>query len=116
MKKETPRIFILSGIVLIIFVPLGLFPMLEEGPTTYGNPNPLPGNWIVAAQNVNKPIHQMTIEELQITSTAMQVEASAMLRADMHDMFGNLKGMGWLAIGLFLALCINQFAFTPRRN
>ena len=103
-------------VILIIFVPLGLFPMLENGPPEYENSNPKPVNWIVAAQSVDKPIHKMTIEELQITSTAMQVEASAMMRVDMHDMFSNLKGIGWSAVALLAALFVNNVVFIPRRN
>ncbi len=39
-----------------------------------------------------------------------------MMRVDMHDMFSNLKGIGWSAVALLAALFVNNVVFIPRRN
>lgn len=108
--------FSLFGFLLIAFVFLGVRPMFEKGPERIEKPNPSIHEWIVAAQKIKVSIEQMTVEQLQITSTAMQAEASTNLLAEMHDIFGNLKATAW---GVFLVLLGMFFNFVfpvARRN
>jgi len=105
--KESVRLIIMGFVMIIIFIPLGLLPMLEKAPEQFKCPNPSPSAWIYASEKIKVPIEKMTLGELQITSTAMQIEASANIRADMHNMFSNLKGIGWAAVGILFAMFLH---------
>lgn len=105
--------FSLFGLLLIAFVFLGVRPMFEKGPERI-EANPSIHEWIVAAQKIKVPLEEMTTEQLQITSTVLQAEASGNLLAEMHDMFGNLKATSWGIFLVLLGMFINLV--FPRRN
>lgn len=104
------------GAAFLVFALLGLPPLVREGPQHISD-NPLqttiPEEWIVTAKKITNPLEQMNVKELHITSTAMSIKNAVNTRADMNNMFGNLKGIGWAIVGILLGQFFFQLFKPP---
>ena len=116
LLKKNAQYIIFFIAFMAIFIPLVLLPALNEETQVFGKTNPNPEEWIVAAREIDKPIEEMDMNELQITSTAMQYEVSHQIMLKIYNNFKDLKKIGWKFIALFAAVALNQVIFNRKRK
>jgi len=116
LRKKNVQYIVFFVTFMAIFIPLVLLPVFNEKTQVFEITNPNPEEWIVAARKIDKPIEEMNMNELQITSAAMQYEISYQIMCKIYNNFKDLKEIGWTFIALFAAVVLNQVIFARNRS